>query len=54
MRGPPLLQDMNRYACLEIEDNINDSLDVPEPTVIPKEPSKTKTRLRGWEKRLPK
>jgi hypothetical protein len=45
---------MNRYACLEIEDNIINSLDVPEPTVVPKEPLKTKTRLRGWEKRLPK
>jgi hypothetical protein len=48
------LKNMNRYACLEVEDNTIDSLDVPEPTVVPKEPSKTKTRLRGWEKRLPK
>jgi hypothetical protein len=52
MRGMPPLQDMNRYTCLEIEDNIIDSLDVPEPTVMPKEALKTKTRLRGWEKRL--
>jgi hypothetical protein len=52
MRGMSPLQDMNRYTCLEIKDNIIDSLDVPELTVVPKEPSKTKRRLRGWEKRL--
>ena len=49
----PLLQNDNRYACLEIE-QINDISDIPEIPVMPKETPKPKIKHPNWEKRLPR
>jgi hypothetical protein len=52
MRGMPLLQKNNWYACLEVEE-INDPLDTPEP-VMPKNLPTLKVKHLRWEKkRLP-
>jgi hypothetical protein len=53
MRGMPLLQNDNRYACLEVEE-ISDPLDALEP-VMPKNPPLPKVKRPRWEKkRLPR
>jgi hypothetical protein len=49
MRGMPLLQNDNWYACLKIEE-IDNLLDAP---VMPKNPPTPKVKCRNWEKRLP-
>jgi hypothetical protein len=49
MRGMPLLQKDNWYACLEVEE-INNLLDMLEP-VMPKNPLTLNVKCPRWEKR---
>ena len=52
MRGMPLLQSDNRYACLEVEE-IDDILEMPKPPVMPKNPPTPRIKHPNWGKRLP-
>ena len=50
---PPLLSS-NHYACLEIEEYIDDSPDMLELQVVQRKPTEPKAKRRKWERTLPK
>src|SRR5215471_2214135 len=54
MRSTPPLQSSNRYACLEVEEYIDNSPDMPELPVVQKKSTEPKTRRQKWERTLPK
>src|SRR5215471_5031432 len=54
MKSTPPLLSSNRFACLEVQEYIDDSPDMPELPVVQRKPTEPRTKRRKWEKTLPK